>query len=140
MKIVYYSLPGNTKMMASFIKEGIEETGKQVELVNVEVANIDEILNEDMIILGCPSCGVEQLDEDYMEPFVEVLEGKINNKAVALFGSYGWGEGDWMREWEDRMVSFGEKLVTESLMIKEAPEEAEEIEACRAFGRILAAQ
>lgn len=140
MKIVYYSLSGNTKMVAEFIKEGIEEKGKQVELVNVEDANIDEIVNEEMIILGCPSCGVEQLDEEYMEPFVQALEGKINNKAVALFGSFGWGEGDWMREWEDRIAAFGGKLVTESLIVKEAPEETEEIEACRAFGRILAAQ
>lgn len=111
-----------------------------VPLINRASADFVEGLNEDMIILGCPSCGVEQLDEDYMEPFVQALEGKINNKAVALFGSFGWGEGDWIREWEDRMTSFGGQLVTESLMIKEAPEEAEEIEACRAFGRILAVQ
>lgn len=140
MKIVYYSVSGNTKMMAEFIKEGIEEAGKQVELVNVESANVDEIANEDILILGCPSCGVEELDGDYMEPFVQALEGKINNKAFALFGSFDWGEGDWMQEWENRMTSFGGKLVTESLIVREAPEAPEDIEACKMFGRIIGNQ
>ena len=138
MKIVYYSLSGNTKQMAEYIKEGIEAKGKVAELVSVDEVQVEEIANEEIIILGCSANGVEQLDEEYMEPYVAALEGKVKDKKVALFGSYGWGDGEWMRGWEETMSSFGANLIEAGLIVLEAPEDEEAIENCRAFGRRIA--
>lgn len=137
MKIVYYSGTGNTKAMADLISEGIKSKGKEVELLEVLDSKVEDIINEEVIILGCSSNGVEQLDEEYMEPFVESLEGKIKGKKVALFGSWGWGDGQWMKEWEERMKSYGAELIAEGLTVQEMPE-GEDEEKCREFGRSIA--
>lgn len=123
--------------MADLIAEGIKEKGKDTEFIEVSDANVDEIINEDVIILGCSACGAEQLDDEYMQPFVESLEGKINGKKVALFGSWGWGDGEWMKEWEETIKSYGAELISEGLIVREAPE-GEDEERCREFGRIIA--
>ena len=59
-------------------------------------------------------------------------------KKIALFGSYGWGDGQWMRDWEERMTAAGATLVGgEGLMCHETPDE-EGLEACKELGRQLA--
>ncbi|WP_054739036.1 flavodoxin [Cellulosilyticum ruminicola] len=138
MKIVYYSTSGNTEVMAQLMKDGIEAAGKQAELIVAADANADEIANEEVIILGCSAYGAEQLDEEYMEPLVNALSDKVNGKKVALFGSYSWGEGEWMKEWEERMKSYGAQLVGDGLIIQETPEDDEAVEACKVFGKMLA--
>ena len=137
MKIVYYSLSGNTKRMAELIADGIKIEGKEAELIDFESITVDEIINEEIIILGCPSQGVESLEEGTVEPFVQSLEGKINGKKIALFGSYGWGVGEWMKEWEERMKAYGGKLISEGLIINEMPEDENE-QLCIDFGRKIA--
>lgn len=138
MKIVYYSGSGNTKRMAELVAEGIQAEGKNVELLEVESVSVDDIVNEEIIILGCPSQGAENLEEGSMEPLVEALEDKINGKKVALFGSYGWGDGEWMRNWEERMESNGAVLVGEGLIVNEMPEDENE-QLCIDFGKKIAA-
>ena len=138
MKIVYYSGSGNTKRMAELVAEGIQAEGKNVELLEVESVSVDDIVNEEIIILGCPSQGTENLEEGSMEPLVEALEDKINGKKVALFGSYGWGDGEWMRNWEERMESNGAVLVGEGLIVNEMPEDENE-QLCIDFGKKIAA-
>ncbi|WP_294403555.1 flavodoxin [uncultured Clostridium sp.] len=137
MKIVYYSLSGNTKRMAELIADGIKMRGKDAELVDFESIGAEEAVNEEVIILGCPSQGVESLEESVVEPFVESLEGKINGKKVALFGSYGWGNGEWMKDWEERLESYGGKLIGEGLIINEMPEDENE-QVCIDFGKMIA--
>ena len=137
MKIVYYSLSGNTRKMAELIAEGIKGEGKEVELVEFESALVEDVVKEEVIILGCPSSGVEELEEGTVEPFVYELEGKVNGKKVALFGSYGWGDGEWMRNWEERMTSYGANLIGEGLTVNEMPEGATE-EECIEFGKKIA--
>ena len=137
MKIVYYSLSGNTKRMAELISDGIKMSGKDVELIDFESTSAEEIINEEIIILGCPSQGVESLEESTVEPFVESLEGKISGKKIALFGSYGWGDGEWMKDWEERMESYGGKLISEGLIINEMPEDENE-QVCIDFGKMIA--
>lgn len=134
MRIVYYSLSGNTKRMAELIAEGIKLEGKDAELIDFESVTSEEIANEEIIILGCPSQGVEQLEEGTVEPLVESLEGKINGKKVALFGSYGWGDGEWMRNWEEKMKSYGSVLISEGLTINDMPEDENE-QLCIDFGK-----
>ena len=123
MKIVYYSASGNTEKMANLIAEGIVNGGKSVEIINVSDANANIFDNEEIVILGCPAMGDEVLEEKEFEPFVEEISSKISGKKVALFGSYGWGDGQWMRDWQERMESLGCTLIDDGLIIQYEPED-----------------
>ena len=123
MKIVYYSASGNTEKMANLIAEGIANGGKTAEVINVSNANADIFDNEEIVILGCPALGDEVLEENEFEPFVEEISSKISGKKVALFGSYGWGDGQWMRDWQERMESLGCTLIADGLIIQNEPED-----------------
>lgn len=123
MKIVYYSASGNTEKMANLIAEGIANGGKNAEVINVSNANADIFDNEEIVILGCPTMGDEVLEENEFEPFIEEISSKISGKKVALFGSYGWGDGQWMRDWQERMESLGCTLIDDGLIIQYEPED-----------------
>ncbi len=123
MKIVYYSASGNTEKMANLIAEGIVNGGKSVEVINVSNADANIFDNEEIVILGCPAMGDEVLEENEFEPFVEEISSKISGKKVALFGSYGWGDGQWMRDWQERMESLGCTLIDDGLIIQYEPED-----------------
>ena len=123
MKIVYYSASGNTEKMANLIAEGIANGGKTAEVINVSNANADIFDNEEIVILGCPAMGDEVLEENEFEPFIEEISSKISGKIVALFGSYGWGDGQWMRDWQERMESLGCTLIDDGLIIQYEPED-----------------
>ena len=123
MKIVYYSASGNTEKMAKLIAEGISEEGKSVDLVNVSNASSNIFDDEDIVILGCPAMGDEVLEENEFEPFLEEISSKLSGKKVALFGSYGWGDGQWMRDWQERMESLGCTLIDDGLIIQYEPED-----------------
>ena len=123
MKIVYYSASGNTEKMANLIAESIVNGGKSVEVINVSDANANIFDNEEIVILGCPAMGDEVLEENEFEPFVEEISSKISGKKVALFGSYGWGDGQWMRDWQERMESLGCTLIDDGLIIQYEPED-----------------
>lgn len=138
VKIVYWSGTGNTEQMASIIADGIKEAGKEVSLINVSNANIDEILKEDLIVLGCPSMGNEELEESEMEPFVADIEKSLSGKKVALFGSYGWGSGEWMESWEERMKAAGSELVGEKGIICNETPSGSDIDELKEFGKIIA--
>lgn len=137
MKIIYFSQTGNTEKMAELILEGIESEGKKAELVEVSSASLDDAKNEEILILGCSAYGSEELDDTEMEPFVKSLEGNIQGKKVALFGSWGWGNGEWMKGWEKRMESYGASLISEGLTVQESPE-GEDEDKCVSFGRLIA--
>lgn len=137
MKIIYWSGTGNTESMANLIGEGISSQGKTVELLNVEKVNIDDIKNEDILILGCPSMGNENLEEVDFEPFIESLQNLGNGKKACLFGSYGWGDGEWMRNWEDQMKNYGFELPLESVIVNESPE-GDEATRCVKYGEDIA--
>lgn len=137
MKIIYFSQTGNTEKMANLILEGITSENKKAELVEVSGISVDDIKNEEILILGCSACGAEELEESEMEPFVRSLEGNIQGKKVALFGSWGWGNGEWMKEWEKRMESYGAILLSEGLTVQETPE-GEDEDKCISFGKLIA--
>lgn len=138
--VVYWSGTGNTEQMAFAIAEGARSEGASVNVVKAEDAVIAEVLKADAVALGCSAMGDEVLEEDTMEPFVQSLEKEnLKGKPVLLFGSYGWGDGAWMRDWSERMEKLGVHLVDEGLIIQETPEE-EGIEACKKAGVKLAAE
>ena len=136
MKIIFYSGTGNTEKMAELIGQGIESTGKKAELIKIESASVNDIKDEEVIVFGCPAYGDENLEESYVEPFMDEIDGLITGKKVALFGSFGWGDGEWMRNWEERIKSMGAELVKEGLTVNEAPDDEDE---CINFGKEIAA-
>lgn len=131
--IIYWSGTGNTEAMASAILDGAKEVNPDTGYFTVSEISADKAAEYDNLILGCPAMGAEVLEESEFEPFFTELEGKLSGKNVALFGSYGWGDGEWMREWEKRVLESGAKLI-EGLIINEAPED-DGIAQCVALGR-----
>lgn len=132
--IVYWSGTGNTEKMAELIKEASQQNGSEVTLKSVLNANVSEINNYDVVAFGCPSMGSEELEECDMRPFIDDVKADISGKKVALFGSYGWGDGQWIRDWKEEMVEAGAIIDVEPLAINEYPdEEAEKL--CAEFGK-----
>ncbi len=132
--VIYWSGTGNTEMMAEALYAGIQENDQSAKCVRVDEATVDLIKEADVIALGCPSMGDEVLEEDEMEPFVEAIKDVVANKKVLLFGSYGWGDGEWMREWEIRMEGYQANIVLDSLIVNETPSQ-DDLEACKEIGR-----
>lgn len=140
INVVYWSQSGNTQAMAEAIGAGITEAGKEAVVVDVSGASLDELKSAKVFALGCPAMGAEVLEEGEMEPFVSEVEAFAGGKTIALFGSYGWGDGEWMRDWADRMSGAGAVVLNgEGLICQEAPDDAA-IAECRNLGKQLAAQ
>ena len=138
VSVVYWSGTGNTQAMAEAVAEGIRDGGADAVLMEVGNADAAALAEEKAFALGCPSMGAEQLEESEMEPFVEALEPLVTGKTILLFGSYGWGDGEWMRDWADRMKNAGAVLIREEgIITNEAPDD-EALEECRAAGKELA--
>ena len=129
--VVYWSGTGNTEAMADIVKSGIEEAGSQADIFTPDEFTADMVENYDSIAFGCPSMGSEQLEESEFEPMFSEVESKLNGKNIALFGSYGWGDGEWMRTWEDMCKDDGANLVCESVISCGAPDDdaADELKA-----------
>ena len=139
ISVVFWTQGGNTESMANAVVEGITEAGKEAEAVFVSDMNIDELKGEGVFALGCPAMGAEVLEESEMEPFVAEVEAFAAGKKIGLFGSYGWGDGEWMRDWVDRMNGAGATVVGgEGVICQEAPDD-EAVSNCKALGKQLAA-
>lgn len=124
ISVVYWSGTGNTASMAEAVADGIKAAGAEAELMEAGAADAAKVAAKKVFALGCPSMGAEQLEEAEMEPFVADLEALVSGKNILLFGSYGWGDGEWMREWEERMKSAGAVLVGgEGITANETPDE-----------------
>ncbi|MGN1206246.1 MAG: flavodoxin [Eubacterium sp.] len=137
VSIVYWSGTGNTQKMAEAIAEGVKEAGKEADLKFVTEANIDELAAEPAFALGCPAMGAEELEDTEMEPFMAELESKISGKKIALFGSYGWGGGEWMRNWEARVQSAGATVVYGEGIIVNGEPDVDTIENLKVLGKTL---
>ena len=136
--VIYWSGTGNTQAMAEAVAEGAKNAGAQADLFSVSDTSADAAAAYDRLALGCPAMGAEVLEESEFEPFFTELEGRLSGKKVALFGSYGWGDGQWMRDWEARMSGAGATIVGgEGVICQEAPD-ADAIEQCKALGKALA--
>ncbi len=131
--VIFWSGTGNTEAMAQAMAEGAK-----AEAVNVADITPDAAAEFDKLMLGCPSMGAEVLEEGEFEPFFTALEGQLSGKPVALFGSYGWGDGEWMRNWEERTTSAGAQLFESGLIVNEAPDDGA-LADCRAFAERFAA-
>lgn len=134
--VVYWSGTGNTQAMADAVLEGIIEAGGEGTVFNSAEFRADMMDSYDAVAFGCPSMGAEELEESEFEPMFSSCEDKLDGKNIALFGSYGWGDGEWMRSWEERCRSDNALLVCESVICNEAPDD-EAVSACKNLGKAL---
>ena len=135
--VVYVTTTGNTEIMANAIAEGAKGAGADVTCKTVGSASVGELAGYDVIAFGSPAMGAEVLEEAEMEPFFSEASGSLSGKKVAVFGSYDWGDGEWLRTWEDRCKEAGAVLAAEGLKINLTPDDSG-IQECKAWGAKLA--
>lgn len=128
---------GNTGAMANAVAEGVKSAGAEAALLGPAEFGSDKLAEYDAVAFGCPAMGAEVLEEGEYEPMFASLEGSLSGKKIALFGSYGWGDGQWMRDWEDRARAAGANIITDSVTANNAPDDAA-LDACKSLGRALA--
>lgn len=135
--VVYWSGTGNTEVMANAVAEGAKNAGADVSIFTPAEFSASMADDFDAIAFGCPAMGAEVLEEDEFEPMFTDCESKLNGKTIALFGSYGWGDGEWMRSWEDTCRAAGAVLACDSVICQESPDTDAEAD-CRALGAAVA--
>ena len=137
--VAYWSGTGNTEAMAQAIGAGITAAGKSADVVPMETISPADLKDQAVWVLGCPAMGAEELEDGTVEPFVSELEGFASGKTIGLFGSYGWGDGQWMRDWEDRMKAAGAEVACgEGIITQETPDD-DALVKCKELGKTLAA-
>ena len=135
--VVYWSGTGNTEAMANEVESGAKAAGAEVSVFTASEFNDAMVDDFDAIAFGCPSMGSEELEDSEFAPMFNACEAKLSGKKVGLFGSYGWGDGEWMRNWEETVKSDGANLVSDGVICNEAPDD-EAAENCRNLGKALA--
>ena len=135
--VVYWSGTGNTEAMAQAVVEGAQKVGAETELFSATEFDSDKMDLFDAVAFGCPAMGAEELEDGEFAPMFEGCESKLSGKKIALFGSYGWGDGEWMRTWEDTCQNKGAALACDSVICQETPDDDART-ACRQLGEALA--
>lgn len=135
--IVYWSGTGNTEAMARAIHEGARKGGADAKLFEVEQFGVEEMKDYDGLMFGCPAMGAEELEESVFEPFFAEVQKQLKGVPVALFGSYGWGGGTWMKSWYERTRGEGAKMFSEGLIIENGPTD-EGLAKCHKLGEDFA--
>ena len=134
--IVFWSATGNTEAVADAVKDGAQEAGAEVSVFAAADFDADMVADFDALAFGCPAMGDEVLEEDEFQPMFDAVLPALNGKKVALFGSYGWGDGQWMRDWEEACQNAGVSLACECVIANEAPDDTA-VAACKALGAAL---
>ena len=134
--IIYWSGTGNTETMAQNVKKGVENAGGNAELFSVSSFDTGNINNYSKLALGCPAMGDEVLEESEFQPFYDSIKSSLSDKKVALFGSYDWGDGEWMRTWQEDVSSLGASLVKDGLIVNLSPDD-NAINECVNLGEAL---
>ena len=135
--VVYWTGTGNTEAMANAVVEGAKDAGAEVvDLIFSDDFGPDKLDNYDSIAFGCPAMGDEVLEEFSFEPMFASVEGNLGGKKIAIFGSYEWNDGQWMRDWEERVQNTAGNLVYPALPAYDKPDD-DAIEKCKELGRAL---
>ena len=134
--VVYWGDTGNTEGMANYVAEGIRAAGGNADVITADSFGPDKVSQYDAIAFGCPAMGDEILEEDIFEPMFSAVEGSLSGKRVGIFGSYDWGDGQWMRDWADRCRAAGAELANDGVIANLTPNDAE-AEDCRNLGRLM---
>ena len=134
--VVYWSGTGNTEEMANKVAEGAKAAGAEVEVISADDFDGTDIGSFDGVAFGCPAMGDEELEDSVFQPVFEACEAKLAGKKVALFGSYGWGDGEWMRSWEEKCQNDGVALAVDSVICNEDPDDEAQA-ACIELGKAI---
>ena len=135
--VIYWSGTGNTEAMAEAVLTGMKDGGADAALLTPDQVDAGSVAQYDAVALGCPAMGSEMLEDSEFEPMFSSIKSALASKKVALFGSYGWGDGEWMHIWEDDCGDAGITLACESVICNEAPDNSA-IASCKAMGKQLA--
>jgi len=135
--VIYWSGTGNTELMAKYVAEGAKAAGAEADVFSVSDFSQGQLSEYARYALGCPAMGAEELEDSEFQPFYEAVKPALNGKKVALFGSYGWGDCQWMRDWEERCSNAGITLAADSVTANDAPDD-DAVAACRELGGALA--
>lgn len=135
--VVYWSGTGNTEAMAMAVADGVKENGAEAVVMTSAEFDASQMDAYDAVAFGCPAMGAEVLEEDEFAPMFEACESKLNGKKIALFGSYGWSDGEWMRNWEETCKADGAVMACESAICNETPDD-DAVAACKTLGKALA--
>ena len=133
--VIYWSGTGNTEAMANAVSEGAKAAGAEVDLLTC--ADVNSVDGYDAVALGCPAMGSEELEDGEFQPMLESIEPTLPGKKVVLFGSYDWGTGEWLENWEARCAEKGIPLAAESVKANNAPDDAA-LAACKVLGGAIA--
>ncbi len=134
--VVFWSQTGNTEAMANAVADGAKGKGAEAELIAAADFSADDAANYDAIAFGCPAMGDEVLEEDEFQPMWDGVKSALSGKNIVLFGSYGWGDGEWMRNWEEDAKAAGAVLAADALTVNESPDD-DAIAQCNALGAAL---
>ena len=134
--VVYWSGTGNTEEMANKVAEGAKAAGAEGEVISADDFDGTDISGFDGVAFGCPAMGDEELEDSVFQPVFEACEPKLAGKKVVLFGSYGWGDGDWMRSWEEKCQNDGVALAVDSVICNEEPDDEAQA-ACIELGKAI---
>lgn len=135
--VVYYSGTGNTEALANALVEGAQESGASVKVISAGMFSSDMLDSYDAFAFGCPAMGSEALEDEVFEPMFESLLEHLAGRKVALFGSYGWGDGEWMRLWKETTVESGAIQAAEPVIALDTPDQ-NALEEAKALGVALA--
>ena len=136
--VIYWSGTGNTEAMANAVADGMRAKGAEVTLYTPSDIDAGAVKSCSAVALGCPAMGAEVLEETEFQPMWDDIKSSLNGKRVGLFGSYGWGDGEWMRSWEADASDAGIGLAAESVMANNAPDD-DALAKCKALGEALCA-
>ena len=135
--VVYWSATGNTEAMANEVAEGAKAAGAEVELKTAGEFTADDVANYDAIAFGCPAMGAEELEDGEVQPMWDAVKGSLSGKKIGLFGSYDWGDGEWLRLWAEDAASAGVVMAAEPVKANLEPDDDAKA-ACKALGAALA--
>ncbi|WP_215492238.1 flavodoxin [Fenollaria sporofastidiosus] len=133
--VIFWSGTGNTEAMANEIAAKLKELGADTKLLTVEEASVDDAKDADLLALGCPAMGAEELEEDYFRPYFDSIKDVIKDKKVAIFGSYEWNSGEWMDLWKNECADSGIAVV-DALIAYDHPD-ADALAKCRELAEKL---
>ncbi|MGN0813952.1 MAG: flavodoxin [Candidatus Coproplasma sp.] len=131
--IVYWSGTGNTETMANAVYDGATAAGADVKIC--PVSEVGDVAEYDVLLMGCPAMGAEELEGEEFEPFFSSIESCLKGKKIGLFGSYDWGDGEWMRTWQSRVEDAGGVMLTDGITAHTEPDE-EALTACKELGKL----
>ena len=134
--VVYWSGTGNTEMMANAVAKGAQDKGAETSLFTPSEFEPSMSDDFDAIAFGCPAMGAEVLEEGEFEPMFAAMESRLDGKRIGLFGSYGWGDGEWMRNWEETCKNDGALLVSDPVICCGTPDD-DSMSACKTLGGTL---